>query len=211
MGRLPGHMGRDSMAALRGRGDPCCLMGGGGLYWGELGSAVGQLHPQGARQRPEPGLLVTWADYQQFVGGGQGCCPTAYATDQRLADCLVQLWGPSISTPETKAKPEMAEPWGRLSPLIPKTATAASWRLALGGWYRVLDSRQLGDREDSQAPSSRRPPLGGRGPGSGRAGRHGHSSSHAGEAIFPACLMQPLVIDPRSWLQARCPAPGLGT
>ena len=132
-------------------------------------------------------------------------------TDQRLADCLVQLWGLSTSTPETKAKPETAEPWGRLSPLIPKTATAASWRLALGGWYRVLDSRQLGDREDSQAPSSRRPPLGGRGPGSGRAGRHGHSSSHAGEAIFPACLMQPLVIDPRSWLQARCPAPGLGT
>ena len=40
-------------------------------------------------------------------------------TDQRLADCLVGPWGPSTSTPETKAKPETAEPWGRLSPLIP--------------------------------------------------------------------------------------------
>lgn len=75
-------------------------------------------------------------------------------TDQPSADRLVQTtttlkqaqYGPGASTSETKAKPETAEPCGQLSPLIPETATAASWRLAVGGWYRVLDSRQLGDR-----------------------------------------------------------------
>lgn len=37
-------------------------------------------------------------------------------TDQPSADHLVWPWGPSTSTPETKAKPETAEPWGRLVP-----------------------------------------------------------------------------------------------
>lgn len=37
-------------------------------------------------------------------------------TDQPSADHLVWPWGPSTSTPETKVKPEMAEPWGRLVP-----------------------------------------------------------------------------------------------
>lgn len=37
-------------------------------------------------------------------------------TDQPSADHLVWPWGPSTSTLETKVKPEMAEPWGRLVP-----------------------------------------------------------------------------------------------
>lgn len=141
-------------------------------------------------------------------------------TGQPSADRLVQIQlprpkraqdGPGASSPETKAKPETAEPCDQLSPLIPETATAASWRLAVGGWYRVLDSRQLCDCEDSQAPGNRRPPVGRWGTGSGCAGRHGHPPSDAGEVVFPARLMQPPVTDPRLWFRAHCPAPGLGT
>lgn len=146
------------------------------MNWGELGSAVGQLQFPGGRAMSRARLLlVTRADYQQFVGGGQGCCPTTYGHRPAPADHLVWPWGPSTSTPETKAKPETAEPWGRL--------------------HRALDSRQLGGREDTQArqqeASTRQT-----GPRERVCGRRGPSPQPGGRGCFSPRLRQPLVTDP---------------